>query len=213
MKWIDARSAIAMLAAVATVVVGGLAVDEMDRQEAAKVAAKEVVEQTEIKPVRIVPEVVKPIPTPEATPEPVLPVLIYDVPLDVELQLFIINECEKVNIDPAIVMAMAEKESTFKADAIGDDGDSLGLLQVQPRWHQERMDRLGCSDLFDPYQNVTVALDFLAEQLDRYNGDMAKALVGYNKGHFKESVTTYAKSVLETSKSLTEGMIEIELVG
>lgn len=212
MKWIDARSAIAMLAAVATVVVGGLAVDEMDRQEAAKVAAKEVVEQTEIKPVRSVPEVVKPTPTPEATPEPVLPVLIYDVPLDVELQLFIINECEKVNIDPAIVMAMAEKESTFKADAIGDDGDSLGLLQVQPRWHQERMDKLGCSDLFDPYQNVTVALDFLAEQLDRYNGDMAKALVGYNQGHFKESVTAYAKSVLETSESLTEGMIEIELV-
>ena len=207
----DARSAMAGLAAVATIFCACLAVNELDKQEAAILAANEIAQQADIEAVTIVQEVEKPVPVPEpeATPEPIL---IYDVPLDADLQLFIICECEKVNIDPAIVMAMAFCESSYDASATGDDGNSFGLLQVQPYWHQERMDKLGITDLFDPYQNVTVALDYLAEQLDRYDGDMAKALVAYNAGHFKGTVTTYAKNVLANSETLTEGMKQHECV-
>ena len=129
-------------------------------------------------------------------------VVLYDVPLAADLQIHIIETCEAQHIDPAIVMAMAYRESGYNAAAIGDGGDSYGLLQIQPRWHYERMQALGCTDLLDPFQNVTVAVDYLAEQLARYDGDMAKALVAYNQGHFYETITDYALAVLDMAAEL-----------
>lgn len=143
------------------------------------------------------------IPITEAT-EP--PVALFDVPLDEKLQLHIIDEAEEHGIDPAIVMAMAYRESTYRADAIGDNGNSYGLLQVQPRWHYERMQKLGCTDLLDPYQNVTVAIDYLAEQINQYGGDLAKGLTAFNRGSYNGTVTQYAKSVMAIAEELKEGM-------
>lgn len=127
---------------------------------------------------------------------------LYDVPLDAELQFHIIGLCEERNIDPAIVMAMIWKESRFNADSVGDGGNSMGLMQVQPRWHSKRMEKLGCDDLLDPHQNVVVGIDYLAESIRRYDGDVAKALVAYNQGHYNGTVTAYAKSVLEKAEEL-----------
>lgn len=134
-----------------------------------------------------------------ATTEP--PVVLYNVPLDEELQLHIIGEAEKAGIDPAIVFAIAKKESTYNATAVGDGGDSIGLLQVQPYWHSGRMERLGCTDLLDPYQNVTVAVDYLSEQLSRY-GSMGAALTAYNQGHYNGTVTQYAQTVLAYAEQI-----------
>lgn len=128
-------------------------------------------------------------------------VTLYDVPLDAELQLHIISEAEKAGIDPAIIMAMAYRESSYNPKAIGDNGDSYGLLQVQPKWHYKRMQKLGCTDLFDPYQNVTVAIDYLCEMLNRY-GSIDKALVGYNQGSYNGTITRYARTVLALAEEL-----------
>ena len=141
-------------------------------------------------------------PAPEEKPEESPSVALYDVPLDAELQLHIIEQAEARGIDPAIVFAMAWQESRYNPDAIGDNGNSLGLLQIQPRWHSGRMDKLDCPDLFDPFQNVTVGVDYLAENLRRYDGDIAKALTAYNKGHYAGEITGYAKSVLAKAAEL-----------
>lgn len=127
---------------------------------------------------------------------------LYDVPLDAELQFHIIGLCEEHGIDPAIVMAMIWKESRFHADSVGDGGNSLGLMQVQPRWHSKRMEKLGCDDLLDPHQNVVVGIDYLAACIRRYDGDVAKALVAYNQGHYNGTVTAYAKSVLAKAEEM-----------
>ncbi len=145
----------------------------------------------------------------------------YDVPLDEELQLFIVRECEKHHIDAAIIMAMIERESEFKADAIGDNGHSHGLMQIQERFHLERMERLGVVDLLDPYQNVQVGIDYLAELLERY-GDIEKALVAYNAGPtgaynnwFSRGVysSDYSRAVLESSQTITRGTVFYALHG
>lgn len=145
----------------------------------------------------------------------------YDVPLDEDLQLFIVRECEKHHIDAAIIMAMIEHESEFKADAIGDNGHSHGLMQIQERFHLERMKRLGCDDLLDPYQNVQVGIDYLAEQLERY-GDIEKALVAYNAGPtgaynnwFSRGVysSDYSSAVIENSQNITKGTVFYALHG
>lgn len=105
----------------------------------------------------------------------------YDVPLSEELQTYIFDECEKHNISPAIIIAMIEKESRFTTDAVGDSGNSLGLMQIQPKWHKARMDKLGCNDLLNPYQNITVGIDIVAE-LKEANSDIYWVLMAYNSG-------------------------------
>lgn len=133
--------------------------------------------------------------TEDVEPVKVQLITLYDVPLSEDLQIHMI-ELAKVNgIDPAILFAIAHRESNYKADVIGDNGASVGLMQVQPHWHRERMERMGCTNLLDPFQNVTVAVDYLVELLTRY-GTIDKALVAYNKGHYAGTITEYAKAVL-----------------
>lgn len=142
-------------------------------------------------------------PTTAATepPQTEPPVAVYDVPLATELQLHIIAEAESHGIDPAIIIAMAWKESTYRTDAVGDGGNSYGLCQIQPRWHYSRMQKLGCTDLLDPYQNVTVAIDYLCELLNRY-GSIDKALTAYNRGSYNGTVTSYANTVMAKAEGL-----------
>lgn len=123
---------------------------------------------------------------PEVIEEPVIEEVVptveyFDVPLDESLQDHIFAECEKYDVEPALVVAMIQRESRFDADVIGDSGRSFGLMQIQKRWHSERMEKLGCTDLLDPYQNVTVGIDFLAELIGSGKG-VEWALMAYNGG-------------------------------
>ena len=159
--------------------------------------AKEV--QEPIKKMLPVTEEVEPA---ETEPEEALPpIALYDVPLSEDLQIHIIETAKVNGIDPAIIFAIAHRESNYKADIIGDNGASVGLMQVQPYWHSERMERLGCSNLLDPFQNVTVAVDYLVELLTRYK-TIDKALVAYNKGHYAGTVTEYAVAVLNLAEEV-----------
>lgn len=119
----------------------------------------------------------------------------YDVPLTEDVQDRIFDECEKYGISPEIVIAMIERESNYNTYCIGDDGRAAGLMQVQAKWHLERMIALDCTDLFDPCENVTVGIDYLHEQLVRY-GDIEKALTAYNSGNYSGTITEYATDVL-----------------
>lgn len=146
------------------------------------------------------------IPT-EAPTEPATepPVTYYDVPLSEDLQSYIFRVCEERNIDPAIILVMIDRESDFREGLMGDNGDSYGLLQVQPKWHQPRMNKLGITDLLDPYQNVLVGIDYLDELLS-YGGkerSIEWALMAYNGGpDYAERktnegiLTDYAKEIL-----------------
>lgn len=136
---------------------------------------------------------------------------IYDVPLEDDLQVYIAGLCEDHHIDPKIVIGLIERESTFNASAVGDNGNSLGLMQIQPRWHKERMERLGCDDLLDPFQNVKVGVDILAELIEDY-GDLERALMVYNAGAagaynawFQHGVYSndYSAGVLTNAANLT----------
>lgn len=129
------------------------------------------------------------------------PAPLYDVPLNEDLQIHIIKTANAHDIDPAIIFAMAWKESTYRTDAIGDSGNSIGLLQVQPMWHSGRMEKLNCTNLLNPYQNVVVACDYLSELIDRY-GSMDKALTAYNRGHYAGVVTEYATTVMAKANEL-----------
>lgn len=118
---------------------------------------------------------------PETTPPTEPETLYFDVPLSEDLQDHIFTLCKDSGVNPELVVAMIRAESTYNPNCIGDGGDSLGLMQIQPKWHQWRMDKLNCPDLMDPYQNVTVAIDILTGY---YNTGKSEEwiLMAYNGG-------------------------------
>lgn len=128
-------------------------------------------------------------PEPEITPE----VVYFDVPLDEGLQDHIFMVCEDYGIEPELVMGMIFRETDYGRELIGDSGDSLGLMQIQPKWHKDRMARLGCTDLLDPYQNVDVGIDFIAELINQ-RGSVEWALMAYNGG------PSYANKMVKAGK-------------
>lgn len=125
----------------------------------------------------------------------------FNVPLSEDLQEYIFQLCKEHNIAPGIIMAMIERESSFKADAVGDKGNSEGLMQIQKRWCQEMMDKLGCQNLLDPYQNVTVGINLVAELKDK-NADFYWVLMAYNGGE------TYATRKLQ-AEDFSEYAVEV----
>ena len=138
---------------------------------------------------------------------------IEDIPLPEEFQTYINKVAKSYEIAPEIVFAMIEKESAYDTTEIGDGGDSEGLMQVQRQHHEKRMERLGVTDLFDPYGNVLVGVDYLAELIAEY-GDMGMALTAYNAGpsgayeyYFSEGIyaNEYAEEVLEQSEIFDKG--------
>lgn len=208
-KILDALIIVAAAVAIFVLIIGPKApTDEPNNDAHSTPTVPTVLEATE--PTQVPTESTKATQPPETTaeteetlpPETEAPITLYDVPLATDLQLHIISEAESYGIDPAIIFAIAYRETTFNASAIGDNGSSLGMMQVQPYWHGERMERLGCTDLLDPFQNVTVAIDYLDEMLGWYGGDMAKALTAYNRGSYGGTVTEYASAVLAFAEEL-----------
>lgn len=128
----------------------------------------------------------------------------YNVPLDDDLQKYIEKECKEYGVPSPIVMAVIGVESNFDPNCKGDvvDGyyQSFGLMQIYAKEHYERCIRLNACNLLDPYQNVKVGIDFLAELIDYYEGDWDKALSFYNHddtGRYAERVQAYAECLAE----------------
>ena len=132
----------------------------------------------------------------------------YDVPLEKDLQEHIFHLCAEYEIDPEIVIAMIAVESNYDAGAVSEDYKSVGLMQIQERWHRGRMTRLKCHNLYSPYMNVTVGVDYLAE-LKVLNSDIGFMLSAYNGGinYANEQAlngysNSYVQNVLKTASEL-----------
>ena len=123
----------------------------------------------------------------------------YNVNLPEYIQDVIFSECKMYGIPPSIVIAMIERESQFDRYAIGDDGRSFGLMQIQPKWHLQRMIAMGCTDLFDPIQNVKVGIAILGDLKNQHN-DIGWALTAYNSG--SGGLNAYAMAVIERANEI-----------
>lgn len=128
---------------------------------------------------------------------------LYDVPLESDLQLHIKELCDSYGVDMPLVLAVIGQESNYNANAIGDDGNSFGLMQIQPKHHEGRMARLKVTDLLDPYQNVTIGIDLLAELINEEN-DIEWAVTAYNAG---KSKADFNRSIGERSEYTQSVMI------
>lgn len=117
----------------------------------------------------------------------------YDhIDFEYEMQELLWQACEEMGCPYELALAVIFRESSYR-NVNGDNGSSIGYMQIQPRWNQARMERLGVSDLSDPLSNFRVGCDLLSELIEKY-GSYASALTCYNTG--KPGTSKYADRVL-----------------
>ena len=85
-----------------------------------------------------------------------------------KMQIYTRCLCKQYDVPYALVLAIIEYESGYEFDKTGDGGQSKGYMQIYEKWHTDRMQKLGCTDLMNPYQNVRVGIDFLSYLLKKY---------------------------------------------
>lgn len=114
------------------------------------------------------------------------------------------------NVDPNLIAAIIQKESTFNPNATSGAG-AQGLMQLMPGTAKD----LGVKNSYDPEQNIAGGTKHFARLLKKY-GDVTLALYAYNAGEgnvnkwlkngkinnipFKET-KEYAPKVLENYKA------------
>jgi soluble lytic murein transglycosylase-like protein len=99
-------------------------------------------------------------------------------PIDEKVVSPILESAAKAQaVDPKLLRAVLEQESAYRACAVSIRG-AEGLMQLMP----DTAARFGVHDAFDPQENVTAGAHYLKELLEKYAGDLPKALSAYNAG-------------------------------
>ena len=149
----------------------------------------------------------------------------YQIPEDYEreggyfperVQKYAYAICQQEGVDYPVIVAMAETETGYQSDKVGEAGDS-GYIQVVPEWHEETMEERGLTDPTDPYQGLELGIAYMGELLEEYDGNYAKALTAYNAGPlgaykywFSAGVeaSPYAKGVMEKAERIRAELTE-----
>ena len=128
-----------------------------------------------------------------------------------KVQKYIYSLCKQEGVRYALILAMIEWESGYKYDAVGDDGVSVGYMQVGEKWHEDRMQEVGATDLLNPYENIRVGVDYIKELKEEY-GTIQDALAAYNYGETgaREYLWSKGKYIYEYNETVMRRMKEIE---
>jgi soluble lytic murein transglycosylase-like protein len=89
-------------------------------------------------------------------------------------------------IDPSLVLAFVRIETRFQATAVSPVG-AKGLMQLMPGTAAHIGGKGASARLFDPTYNMSLGQRYIAELLDRYNGNLVQLGAAYNAGPLKVS--------------------------
>ena len=99
----------------------------------------------------------------------------------------ILPETDRYDFDPLIVFSVVRQESLFEG-FVTSYADARGLMQVWPPTGQDIANKLGwppnytSEDLYRPVVSVRFGMDYLADQRERFEGDLFATLSAYNAG-------------------------------
>lgn len=117
------------------------------------------------------------------------------------------HEAEINGVNERLLMAIAEKESTFRTDAVG--GVAIGLMQI----HYRTGERYGISksQLFDPHVSIEFGARYITDKIDRYD-DKVLALTAYNQGDAGISrgsySTRYAGRITHAEQTIEQYLVQ-----
>lgn len=103
-----------------------------------------------------------------------------------ELASIITEQAQQHNLDPLLVIALIQVESTFNTHAQSHKG-AKGLMQLLPdtaRYINKKTDKdiLENSNLFDTKTNIALGTAYMEYLLNKTNGNLEYALAAYNMG-------------------------------
>lgn len=110
----------------------------------------------------------------------------YKRDLPFEVADFIVMESKRRGINSDLVFGLIAAESGFDPKAKSVVG-AKGYMQVWPKWHQAR---IAGRNIYDPFVNIEVGIDFLVECL-RVTSDLKSALARYNGSDSEASKLRY----------------------
>jgi soluble lytic murein transglycosylase-like protein len=111
------------------------------------------------------------------------------------------REGRGIGLDPLLIIAVMAVESRFNPIA-QSDGGAIGLMQVIPRYHADKLDAARGVSMFDPGTNIRLGARVLKEYIRRGGTDVA-GLQLYN-GAAGDSSAAYANRVLGEWQRLRE---------
>ena len=94
-----------------------------------------------------------------------------------EIDKYVEELAAKHNVDPELIRAVIAAESGYNPAATSRKG-AQGLMQLMPGTAQQ----LGVRDAYNAKQNLEAGVRYLRALLDKYDGDLDKALAAYNAG-------------------------------
>ena len=129
----------------------------------------------------------------------------YDIPLELDIQRHIFDECKLYEVPYELAMAVmyVETGGTYKTDLRSKTNDS-GLFQVNDV-HKKWLKESGITDLYNPYQNSSAGIWILKDALSK-GDNIHTSLMVYNMGHggarklWKKGIysSKYSRKVVET---------------
>ena len=127
-----------------------------------------------------------------------------------EFQEIIGKVATETNLDPSLIKAVIHAESGFNPRARSPKG-AMGLMQLMPGTALD----VGVKNPYEPRQNIAGGALYLSSLMDRYQGDLKRALAAYNAGPgnvdsyngippFKET-REYVQKVMSLHKAYSAG--------
>ncbi len=116
--------------------------------------------------------------------------------------------CRNYNVDPNLVSAVVEAESSGRARAVSSAG-ALGLMQLMPGTAGDCAKELGLEkpsreDLFAPELNVRLGVYYLAKQRKRFGEEREFVVAAYHAGPTRVDRWRRRRSDLPAAKVIEE---------
>ncbi|BAK81485.1 lytic transglycosylase domain-containing protein [Candidatus Arthromitus sp. SFB-rat-Yit] len=98
-----------------------------------------------------------------------------EVHSDVDNAIMIASE--KYGVDDKLIRSLIKQESNFNPKCVSHAG-AIGLMQIMPN----TIKKFNVQDPYNIYENVDAGTKHLKGMIDRYSGDIVKAVAAYNCG-------------------------------